>query len=419
MNGGEKRLSLPQLGGIVHEQLGRLDFAAGEEYLTGVRRIVEPLQERIDSARGELCDLLTKASEAEDTAALRTINDRSVTVSVELFVSLRSVPMVHEFCTSARDAIAERALELARRELYFSGMYCDVPLSLLSVGSDGRREQSLFTDQDYLFLYGSGEKETSQSDDQITDYFGMLGSVFATKLEEAGIAKCSGGIMPVNDVWRGSLQQWRERLSSTFRFEKIDWEKHVLNLIALMDARFVSGDRALGLGFGPLVRSMARDNFQALQNMARVVSAMRLPKGFLRRFVVEAEGPYKGEFNLKVLAWMPLIMCVRLLAVNFGIEETSTLERIRRLRSVDYFSEKMEAELTDAYHLLTGHRILQQIKRLKRIIDDDCYINPYELQNREREELWKAIDAIEELQHKIRRSFSIASKVDSMTLLRR
>ncbi|MCM2357877.1 MAG: DUF294 nucleotidyltransferase-like domain-containing protein, partial [Geobacteraceae bacterium] len=307
---------------------------------------------------------------------------------------------------------------LARRELYFSGMYCGLPLALLSVGSDGRREQSLVTDQDYLFLYGSAG-QASQYDDQSADFFGMLGSVFATKLEEAGIAKCSGGIMPVNDEWRGSLPQWQERLVSTFRFEKTDWEKNVLNLIALMDARFVSGDRDLGFALGPLVRSMARDNFQAIQNMARVVSAMRLPKGFLRRFVVEAEGPYKGEFNLKVLAWMPLVMCIRLLAVNFGVEETSTLKRIERLQGEGCFSEKMAAELTDAYHLLTGHRILQQIKRLKRIIDHDCYLNPYELQDRERKELWRAIDAIEELQSMIRSNFWIASKVESIALSRR
>ena len=161
---------------------------------------------------------------------------------------------------------------------------------------------------------------------------------------------------------------------------------------------------------------MVRDDPQAIRHMCRVVSSMRLSKGFLRRFVVEAEGDHKGEFNLKLLAWMPLVMCIRLLAVNSGVEETSTLERIKRLHSEGHLNDKMAAELTDAYHVITRQRILLQIKRVKRIIDDDCYLNPYELASSEREELKDAIGSIDELQHMVRSRFSITMSVDRILL---
>jgi CBS domain-containing protein len=412
VNRRQEELSLSYIGDKVREQLERLDIPSGGEYLAGVREIVEPLQEKIESVRDELRALVAKAAAAEDIAELRFINAQVVNMASDLFLSLRSVPMVQEFCTAARDVIAERVLELARRELYFSGAYCEVPLSLLAVGSDGRREQSLFTDQDYFFLHGAEERDSLQSGEEIADYFGMLGSVFVAKLEEIGISKCRGGIMPVNGDWRGSMQQWLERLTAMFRFERNDWERNILNLIALMDARFVCGDRDLGLGFGKIVRSLVRDNPLAIRHMARVVSSMKLSKGFLRRFVVEAEGAHKGEFNFKVLAWMPLVMCVRLLAVNVGIEETSTLERIKRLRSEGHLADKMATELTDAYHVITRQRILQQIKKLKRIIDDDCYINPYELPSHEREELKIAIGRIDELQSMVRSRFAMTTSVD-------
>lgn len=408
----ENGLSLSNIGATVREQLKRLDIASGEEYLAGVTSIVEPLQERLDSARDELWELIAQATAANDTTELRIINDRTVSAACALFASMHSVPMVQELCTAGRDAIAERALELARRELYFSGTHCELPLSLLAVGSDGRREQLLFTDQDYLFLHGLGERGSLQSEEAMADYFGMLGSVFVTKMEEVGISKCSGGIMPVNDDWRGSLPQWQERLTSMFRFERNDWEKNILNLIALMDTRFVCGDRDLGLGFGKMVRSLVRDNPQAIRHMARVVSSMRLSKGFLRRFVVEGEGSHKGEFNLKVLAWMPLVMCVRLLAVSAGIEDTSTLKRITRLQSWGHLADKMATELTDAYHLITRHRILQQNRRLKRIIDDDCYLNPHELPRNEQEALRMAIGTIDELQNMVRGRFSMVTSAD-------
>ena len=396
----------------VMEHLKRLDIASGEVYLTGVNSIIGPLQEKIDSARDELWDLVAKASAAVDTIELRIINDRMVSVACELFVSTNSVPMLQELCTAVRDAIAERALELARLELYFSGAHCELPLSLLAVGSDGRREQLLMTDQDYLFLHGSREKDSLQFEEATGDYFGMLGSIFATKMEEAGISKCSGGIMPANDNWRGSLLQWQERLTCMFRFERNNWERNLLNLIALMDTRFVCGDRDLGLGFGQIVRSQVRDSPQAIRHMARVVSSMNLSKGFLRRFVVEGEGIHKGEFNFKVLAWMPLVMCVRLLAVNAAIEETSTLERIRCLRGEGHLTDKVASGLTDAYHVITGHRVIQQMKRLKKVIDYDCYINPYELPSLAREELKNAIGRIDELQNMIRSKFLMTTPVD-------
>lgn len=412
----ESGLSLSHIKAIVSDQLKRLDISSGEAYLSGVAGVVAALQKRLGSAGGELLELVSRAAAAEDSAALRLVNDRTVSAASELFVSLHSVPMVQEFCTTVRGMIAERALELSRRELHSEGMASDVPLALLAVGSDGRKEQTLITDQDYLFLFGSGEHDPFLSVDATSDYFEILGARFSTKMDEAGISRCSGGIMPVNEHWRGSLPQWQDRLTALFRFERYDWEKNILTLIALIDSRFICGNRELGLMFGKMVRSQVRDTPQAIRNMARVVSSMRLSKGFLRRFVVEAEGPHKGEFNIKLLAWMPLVMCIRLLAVDTGIEATSTLERIERLRSGGHIPDKMATELSDAYHTLTGHRITQQIKKLKRIIDDDCYINPYGLPNKEREELKDVIGRIDELQNMLRSRFAMTESVDRILL---
>ena len=411
-------LSIPKISIAIQEQLTQMDIASWEEYLTGVAQVVEPLQQLLGATRTEISELVAQAGSADNTNDLRLINDNAVSAATELFGKTRSVPMVQELCTTVRDAIAERALELSCRKLFFSGTYCDLPLALLAVGSDGRKEQTLYADQDYLFLHGLGSADSAQSEEQMADYFGMLGSLFAAKMEEVGISRCSGGIMPVNNDWRGSLPQWQQRLATMFLFERSDWEKNIVNLIALMDTRFVCGDEDLGHYFGKMVRSQARNNPQAMKQMARTVSSMRLSKGFLGRFVTEAEGVHKGEFNIKLLAWMPLVMSIRLLAVSVRIEETSTLGRIKRLGDDGHLTEKMATELTDAYHIITRHRIFQQIKRLKRIIDDDSYINPYELPGYEREELKAAIGWIDELQLMLRSRFSMMASVDHILLPR-
>ena len=109
-------------------------------------------------------------------------------------------------------------------------------------------------------------------------------------------------------------------------------------------------------------------------------------------------------------------MCIRLLAVYVGVEETSTLERIRRLHSEGHLTDRMATGLTDAYHTITRQRVLLQVKKVKRIVDDDCYLNPYELPSNEREALKDAIGSIDELQHMVRSRFAIQTPVDRILL---
>ncbi len=410
----ETKLSLSHIDATVRKLLRRLDIASGGDYLSGVTRIIEPIREQLVHAGLELSELVLRAAVAEDILELGLINAHAIRSASKLFVSMNSVSMVNEICTVARDAIAERALELSRLELYNSGTRCTLPLALISVGSDGRRELSLIADQDYLFLYDSAADASVQLSDSMEHYFSQLGTLFSNKMEQAGISKCSAGIMPVNQEWRGSLYQWQSRISAMLRFEKKDWDKNIVNLIALMDARFVCGDRNIGPGFGAMVRSAARDNQMAIHNMARVVSSMKISRGFLRRFIVEADGRHEGEFNLKLMAWMPLVMCIRLMAVYYGIEETSTTARIRLLSTKGFFSDMTANDLTEAYHTVTWHRINQQVKKLKRVIDDDCYINPYRLVIEDRELLKKAMDSINELQYRLRGDFSKVESVDRL-----
>jgi CBS domain-containing protein len=400
--------SLTDIARSAGDYLQQAGIVAAREYLADMERQLAPFRQQLDHARDTVLELCAVAASAEDASGLAAVNDLVVALSQELYLSLRSAPMVHEACSTVREAVAGRALELARRDLEFSGSCCELPLALLSVGSDGRLEQALLADQDYLFLYGACRKQAAADAEAVDGYFGMLGAAFATILEKAGIERCSGRIMPDNPQWRGSAEDWRRRLQATVRFEADGWASDVLNFIILSDVRFVAGDRDLGLGFAASVRSLARGRMQTMRDMARTAGAMRVGIGFLRRFSVEAEGLHKGEFNLKLNAWMPLVMCIRLLAVRFEIEETSTLARIEGLRRTRHLSDRMATALSNAYHVITGKRILQQIKRVKGIIDDDCYINPYELMKEEREELCRALIRVAELQTLIRNMFSVA-----------
>ncbi|GFE61530.1 nucleotidyltransferase [Geobacter sp. AOG2] len=347
---------------------------------------------------GRLMDRITDSGHHE----LKNIHEDLNRIEIERFLLTFSVAALHHNCTHYRDELAKRAMKVVADELESRGNPLpQIPFALISMGSDGREEQTLITDQDYLIVYGDGGGE------QVDSYFLEYSSLLVDRLEEAGFKRCTGGIMPTNSTWRGSLSQWRKRLLAIVRYEMEDYSKNIMDLIVLSDARYVAGDRSIAGSLIELIRVMERDYFQVLWGMARTATEMRLALGFMKRLWTEGSGEHKGEFNLKLLAWAPLVMNIRILAINQGVPATNTVERIAFLEKEGSFSTEMAQALRDAYYILTKYRILMQINVIKGIQGDAHYLNPYGLPAEEHEKVRHAIIKIEELQKIIHTNFSI------------
>lgn len=337
-----------------------------------------------------------------DCQELSLLHVRLNEIEIERFLLTNSVSALHCNCTHYRDVIATRTMDLVADEMRCAGrIQPALHYALLSMGSDGRKEQTLITDQDYLLVYDDGGGEEADL------YFHDFSVLLVDRLEETGFKKCTGDIMPTNPTWRGSYSQWRKRLLSIVRYEFEDYAKNMMDLIVLSDARYVAGNRELADNLASMIRDMERDYFRVLWGMAKAATEMKLALGFLKRIWTESSGEHKGEFNLKLLAWAPLVMNIRILAINQGVPATSTVERIRMLEKEGSFSAGFSRDLHHAYQILTKHRILLQIKVLKGIQKDSYYLNPYQLPAGEVEKIHNALLKIEELQKIIHSNFSI------------
>jgi CBS domain-containing protein len=333
---------------------------------------------------------------------LKAIHDELNQIELERFLMTYSVSALHHSCTHYRDVLAKRAMDLVAVEMESAGRPVpDLPFALISMGSDGREEQTLITDQDYLIVYGDGGG--TEADRFFIDYSALL----VDRLEEAGFKRCTGDIMPTNQTWRGSLSQWHKRLLSIVRYEVEDYAKNMMDLIVLSDARYVAGDRNLADELVSTIRNMEREYSRVVWGMAKAATEMRLALGFMKRLWTESSGEHKGEFNLKLLAWAPLVMNVRILSISQGIPATSTVERITLLEKEGSLSASMASDLRAAYHVLTKHRILLQVKVFKGIQNDSYHLNPYQLPAEERERIRHALIRIDELQKMIHTNFSI------------
>lgn len=376
---------------------------AGEisTFLRNITATLEQDRQRLAGWDSRLRELVL-CIDSTPRQGLKAIHEELNQIELERFLMTYSVSALHHSCTHYRDVLAKRAMALVAAEMESAGKRMPaLPYALISMGSDGREEQTLITDQDYLLVYGDG------GGTEADHYFLDFSTLLVDRLEEAGFKRCSGDIMPTNQTWRGSLAQWHKRLLAIVRYEVEDYAKNMMDMIVLSDSRYVAGDRNLAEELVCTTRNMEREYSRVLWGMAKAATELKLALGFMKRLWTESSGEHKGEFNLKLLAWVPLVMSIRVLSINQGIPATNTVERITLLEKEGSFSASMASDLRAAYHVLTKHRILLQIKVIKGIQNDSHHLNPYQLPSEERERIRHALIRIDELQKMIHSNFSI------------
>lgn len=263
-----------------------------EPFLQMISTAVKSDHDRIIAWKCKKEELVGAIARTEGPS-LKLIHEELNQLELERFLLIPSVHELHRSCTEFRDLLAHRVMEAVFAEMDAAGLVRPpVSFALISMGSDGREEQTLITDQDNLIVYGDGGGEAADG------YFTEFSSRLVDRLEEAGFKRCTGDIMPTNQTWRGSFSQWRKRLFSIVRYEVEDIGKNTMDLIVMSDARYVAGDRKLASELIDMIRNMERDYFQVLWGMAKAATEMKLALGFMKRIWTEGTGEHKGEFNV-------------------------------------------------------------------------------------------------------------------------
>lgn len=194
------------------------------------------------------------------------------------------------------------------------------PFCFFVMGSAGRMEQSIWSDQDHGLVFKTNSNGAQE-------YFLKLGKQISEGLELAGYKKCSGSVMASNPLWCKSLKDWENQLG--LWVGESTWES-IRYLLIFADARTIYGDHSLL----NILKEKAFDEVKREQLLLRMLhNTMFLKRGVgvLGQLLVETHGPFTGSINLKETAFFPFVNAARLLSFYEGIKETSTLSRISLL----------------------------------------------------------------------------------------
>tara|TARA_R110002074_G_scaffold61561_6_gene148803 strand:+ start:25290 stop:27209 length:1920 start_codon:yes stop_codon:yes gene_type:complete len=275
-----------------------------------------------------------------------------------------------------------------------------VKFAWLALGSQGRSEQLLHTDQDNALVF-----EDVPEDDlpKTTTYFLNLSKKITKGLHTIGYEYCPAEMMASNPKWCLSLQEWKNKLSY--------WISNPGPNEVLMSSIFF--DYSLAFGERSLLDNMSEHIFRTVEkypiflvHLANGALQSPSPTGFFRQFVVEQDGQHKDFFDLKSRALRPLIDAARVLILSHSVKGISnTWERYEKLAELEPNNNELYLACSYATKALLKFRTRQGLLHH----DSGRFIELEQLSKQEKMKLKRTFKAIKEIQELITLRFKVTN----------
>jgi CBS domain-containing protein len=306
---------------------------------------------------------------------------------------------VARLVTELNDRLVLRALALVLAALEAEeGARPPGPFAWLAFGSEGRREQTLRTDQDNGIVYA----DAADGAEATTRFYRRLGERMTETLVAIGFPPCPGRIMASNPEWCQPLSVWQRYFD---RWMHETTPEHVLAASIFFDLRPVGDAGDLGSRLTEGIRAAAPKETLFLRRMAQDVVMDRLPVGLFGRVVVEREGPRKGSLDLKQGGSRQLVGAGRVHALAQGLDETNTVDRFRASAAGGIHTEAEVRDIIGAYQHLLRLRLIHQLGQLDRGEAVDNHVRVDRLPRADAVLLRDALRIVAEVQQRARHHY--------------
>jgi len=243
---------------------------------------------------------------------------------------------------------------------------------LFVMGSEGRREQVLRTDQDNGIILPDGMAADM-----------AVGEAFNDALDRLGFPPCPGGIMAKNPQWHMPLKEYQDNL---YRWLNPPTGESLLKLAILFDARAVAGNRELLGQLKQYLLEQISSDAGLMAHFAKGTLMFDTPLSLFSGFVTEKKS-HKDELDLKKGGIFPIVHGVRSLALEKRLTMTNTIERIKALSDAGVLDRETATELIEAFNYLLTLRLERQLQTSALGQQPDNYINPARLSKLQRDAL--------------------------------
>ncbi len=285
--------------------------------------------------------------EADSIGALKDAAEQITRLIGVLHRSGTKVAMIAKLVQELNATLFERAWRLIAPDDLVANS------CLFVMGSEGRGEQLLKTDQDNGLILRDGYRCPHD--------LAALCQRFSEALAEFGYPPCPGNIMISNPAWRHSEKDFARAVREWLLTPTAD---NLMSLAIFLDAHAVCGDATLLANVRQQIWEYANDNAGVLGRFAGAIEAFSQGAGWWNRIL--HLGDSRDRMDLKKAGIFPLVHGVRSLAFEYRLSETGTVERIEALVARGHLTEQLGIDLTESLHFFMGLKLqagLQEIEQ--------------------------------------------------------
>ncbi len=266
---------------------------------------------------------------------------------------------------------------------------------LIVMGSEGRGEQILKTDQDNALILRESVNPEEAAE---------VAEQFSATLARLGYPPCPGKIMVNNPAWRKTLPEFKKMVSGWCHAP--DGEA-MMNLAIFIDAKAVAGDVAMLAEVKEHLQKRMINDAGMLMAFARAVDQFESQsKGFFSQ-LLNRSGSEK--MDIKKMGQFPVVHGIRALSLEARIEETNTFERIRHLVQLNIIDEALGQDVAEALSYIMDLRFSANLHILESGSGTPNQVDFANLSTLERDLLKDALQVVKRFKNVIRHHFHITS----------
>jgi len=263
--------------------------------------------------------------------------------------------------------------------------------ALIVMGSEGRGEQILRTDQDNGLIIRDGVDANEYS-----EYMHQ----FTETLISFGYPPCTGDIMVSNPYWCKSETAYKEEIQHWIAYPD---EESYMYFSIFFDAKVVAGDKRLLSGLKKsLFEHIDTNNDVYMARFAKLTTLFETPVGFFSTFLHRDR-----KIDVKKAGIFPIVQGIRSLALKYQVKALSTVERIKLLREKKIVDDAMAQELIEAFEILLYIRLEQQLAQMRSDLPVSNEIDTERLSKIQRDLLKDTLQIVEKFKRFITRYFGL------------
>ena len=315
---------------------------------------------------------------------------------IKIIKSLNAKGVKIEFISKLINQLNKKLLDklykiLAPKELI--GKSC-----LVVMGSEGRAEQILRTDQDNALIISD---DCSISEEKLREFTHL----FTETLVDFGFPRCEGNIMVSNPYWCRKQSDFKELIYEWVNSPSGD---NFMNIAIFYDALCVSGDIEIIKELKNYLFKISSNSQSFYTNFARVINSFDVPLGFFDGFVFNSKDQkHKDEIDIKRGGIFIIVQGIRSLSIQNRVLNTNTIKRINSLKELKVLDDESAKELIMAFNILNSLKLKASLEKLDKKEKIDNFVNPNRLTIMEKDLLKESFKIVNRLKKRLENHFKL------------